>query len=77
VLQRNNKANDVKTIKFHGTKDKLIPLKGLAMRIEGVGHFMIVDKANEVNIKVNQEVIIFEKLDTIRSWRKTKDISPS
>ena len=34
---------DVKTLRIHGTKDKLIPLIGEAKEIQNGAHFMIVD----------------------------------
>ena len=40
-------------IRIHGTNDKLIPLKGSAIEVEGGGHFMVVDKAGEVSNLIN------------------------
>jgi len=54
-----NWSNDIKTIeaiRIHGTKDKLIPLKGKARQIKDGGHFMIVDKAVEISKLVNEQM---------------------
>jgi len=45
-----------KPVRIHGTKDKLIPLKGEAIEVNGGGHFMIVDKAKEISEIVNEIV---------------------
>ncbi|MFK8057168.1 MAG: alpha/beta fold hydrolase [Saprospiraceae bacterium] len=36
-------------VRIHGTDDRLIPLKGEATTIKNGGHFMIVDRAEEVS----------------------------
>lgn len=54
-----NWRNDIKcpnTIRIHGTNDLLIPLKGEAIKIEKGGHFMVVDKAEEVSRVINHEI---------------------
>jgi len=43
-------------IRIHGTKDRVIPLKGDATQVEGGGHFMIVNRAVEVSRIVNEVV---------------------
>ncbi len=39
----------LETLRIHGTNDRLIPLKGEALSIAKGGHFMIVDRAEEVS----------------------------
>lgn len=46
-----NQFNNV--IRIHGSKDKLIPLKGEAIKVVDGGHFMIVDKAEEISKILN------------------------
>ena len=41
-------------LRIHGSNDRLIPLIGNAQMIEGGGHFMIVDRANEVSNLINE-----------------------
>ncbi len=43
-------------IRIHGTNDRLIPLKGVAKMIDNGGHFMIVDKADEISNYINEYV---------------------
>ena len=42
--------------RIHGSNDRLIPLKGIANRVEGAGHFMIVDRAEEVAGIINRSL---------------------
>ena len=49
-------SNTIKPIRIHGTRDRLIPLKGDAIKIKDGGHFMIVDKANEISTTVNKVI---------------------
>lgn len=56
MINWSNKENDVGIIRIHGTKDKLIPLKGNALYIENGKHFMIVDNAEEISILVNEQM---------------------
>lgn len=56
MIHWSNEENWMKTIRIHGTRDKLIPLKGKAIKIEDGGHFMIVDKAEEISKLVNQQM---------------------
>ena len=56
IINWSNKENSVKPIRIHGTKDRLIPLKGKAIEIQNGGHFMIVDKAKEISILVNEQI---------------------
>ncbi len=46
--------NAVQIKRIHGTNDRLIPLRGGAIKIEGGGHFMIVDHADEISKKLNE-----------------------
>jgi hypothetical protein len=48
-------------IKINGTKDKLIPPKNYenSVLIKGGGHFMIIDKANEVSKKINSQISLY------------------
>jgi len=45
-----------KLIRVHGTNDKLLPLRNSSevLVIEGGGHFMVIEQADEVNDKLNQ-----------------------
>lgn len=45
-------------IRFHGTKDKLFPLEKTSSIhwVDGGGHFMIVDKAEELNKRISSEI---------------------
>ena len=41
-------------LRIHGSNDRLIPVMGNAQMIEGGGHFMIVDRADEVSKLINE-----------------------
>lgn len=56
IINWSNKENSIKPIRIHGSNDKLIPLKGKALKIPKGGHFMIVDNADEISILVNEQV---------------------
>lgn len=56
IINWSNKENAIKPIRIHGTNDKLILLKGEALEIKDGGHFMIVDKAEEISILVNEQM---------------------
>ena len=56
IINWSNKSNTIELIRIHGTKDRLIPLKGEAITIKEGGHFMIVDKAEEVSKLVNKRM---------------------
>lgn len=56
IIQWSNKKNLIKPIRIHGTNDKLIPLKGKALKIENGGHFMIVDNAEQISKLVNEQM---------------------
>jgi len=43
-------------IRIHGTRDKLIPLKGEAILVKDGQHFMIVDRAAEVSTIINNQI---------------------
>ena len=45
-------------LKLHGTQDKLIPISkdSNIVAIENGGHFMIVDKANEISLLINEHL---------------------
>lgn len=54
MVKWDHKAKDSATLRIHGTDDKLIPLKGQAIEIANGGHFMIVDRADEISKLVNK-----------------------
>lgn len=54
MLNWKNRSNSIKPTRIHGTKDRLIPLVGNAITVEGGAHFMIVDKAAEISAIVNR-----------------------
>jgi len=56
IINWSNELNYLDTIRIHGTKDKLIPLKGNAIEVKDGGHFMIVDKADEISRLVNERM---------------------
>ena len=56
IINWKNTINSTKIIRIHGTKDKLIPIKGEAIKIKGGGHFMIVDNAEEISNLVNEKL---------------------
>ena len=56
IINWSNKKKSNEVIRIHGTKDKLIPLKGQAIEIKDGGHFMIVDKAKEISKLINEQI---------------------
>lgn len=56
VVSWSNNTNTNQTIRIHGTKDRLIPLKGNAITVEDGGHFMIVDKAEQISKILNEQL---------------------
>jgi len=56
IINWSNEENFIKPIRIHGTNDKLIPLKGKAIEVKGGGHFMIVDKAEEISNLINEQM---------------------
>lgn len=54
-------SNTSKAIRIHGTKDRLLPLKGKAIEIPNGGHFMIVDKYEEISKIVNDQIANSER----------------
>lgn len=54
IVNWTNDSNTIETIRIHGTNDKLIPLKGKAIKVKDGGHFMIADKAEEISKLVNK-----------------------
>ncbi|MFT6337756.1 MAG: hypothetical protein ACJATI_004521 [Halioglobus sp.] len=56
IMIWNSDGIDGRFMRIHGTEDRLIPLKGNAHLINGGGHFMIVDSANEIAFIINQYV---------------------
>lgn len=56
IIKWKSKPNEIKQFRIHGTKDKLIPLVGDAIKIFEGGHFMIVDKAAEISKLVNDQI---------------------
>jgi len=56
IINWSNEETPIEAIRIHGTKDKLIPLKGEAIEINDGGHFMIVDKAEEISKLINEQI---------------------
>ncbi|MBK9635436.1 MAG: hypothetical protein IPO64_13330 [Bacteroidetes bacterium] len=56
IVRWSNDSNITETIRIHGTKDRLIPLKGNAIKVEDGGHFMIVDRAKEISKIINEQL---------------------
>jgi len=56
IVNWKSQSNSLQPIRIHGTSDRLIPLKGDAIKIKGGGHFMIVDRALEISNLVIQQV---------------------
>ncbi len=56
IINWSNEIKPIESLRIHGTKDRLIPLKGEALKIKDGGHFMIVDKAEEVSKLINEEM---------------------
>ena len=56
IINWSNNTNTVEVVRIHGTKDRIIPLKGEAILIKEGGHFMIVDKADEISKLINERM---------------------
>ena len=56
LISWSNKSIPIEPIRIHGTNDRLIPLKGKALEIKNGGHFMIVDKAEEISNVINEQM---------------------
>ncbi len=56
IVSWSNNTNTNQTIRIHGTKDRLIPLKGNAITVEDGGHFIIVDKAEQISKILNEQL---------------------
>ncbi len=56
IVNWSNDLNRTEIIRIHGTKDRLIPLKGNAIMVEDGGHFMIVDKAEQISKILNEQL---------------------
>lgn len=56
IVKWKSQPNSLEPIRIHGTHDRLIPLKGDAIKIKGGGHFMTVDRAQEISNLVIQRV---------------------
>jgi len=56
IINWSNDLNSIETVRIHGTNDKLIPLKGNAIEVKDGGHFMVVDKADEISKLVNERM---------------------
>lgn len=56
IINWSNKKTPLEAIRIHGTNDRLIPLKGNAIQVKDGGHFMIVDKAEEISKLVNEQI---------------------
>ncbi len=61
VSWKNQKMLGNKVLKINGKSDKLIPVRDSSSSveiIEGGAHFMIVDRAEEISVIINQHIII-------------------
>ena len=56
IINWSSEETPTEATRIHGTKDKLIPLKGKAIEVKDGGHFMIVDKAEEISKLVNEQM---------------------
>lgn len=56
IIGWSNESRHKNSIRIHGTKDKLIPLKGRAIEVKNGGHFMIVDNADEISKMINEQL---------------------
>ena len=56
IINWSSDNTSIKATRIHGTKDKLIPLKGKAIEIKDGGHFMVVDNAEEISILINEQM---------------------
>jgi len=63
IINWSNETEFNEVIRIHGTKDKLIPLKGPAIKIINGGHFMIIDRAEEISTLINEQVKSAENND--------------
>ncbi|MCX2743332.1 alpha/beta hydrolase [Mangrovivirga sp. M17] len=55
---KNNQRLVNETLKIHGSKDNLLPLKATYDKhvIKGGGHFMIVDRSDEISKVINEKI---------------------
>jgi len=56
IINWSNEKKSSEVMRIHGTKDKVIPLKGRAIEVKDGGHFMIVDKAEEISNLINEQM---------------------
>lgn len=56
IIKWSSDSNKTEIIRIHGTKDKLMPLKGNAIKVKDGGHFMIVDKAEQISEILNEQL---------------------
>lgn len=56
IINWSNEEKFADAIRIHGTNDKLIPLNGKAFEVKNGGHFMIVDKAEEISNLINEQM---------------------
>lgn len=56
IIEWSNDLTQIKAVRIHGTNDKLIPLIGKSIEIKDGGHFMIVDKAEEISNLINEQM---------------------
>ena len=56
IVHWSNDSNEIIPIRIHGSRDRLIPLKGNSIVLKEGGHFMIVDKAQEISKLVNNQL---------------------
>lgn len=57
IINWKSKSTLIVPVRIHGTNDFLIPLKGKAITVIGGGHFMIVDRAEEISNLVNLQMM--------------------
>jgi hypothetical protein len=58
IMSWENKIIPISVVHIHGTADKILPIKKLKVKyvIEGGSHFMIINKAAEINQLINAEL---------------------
>lgn len=56
IISWKNENTNCSVVRIHGDSDKLIPLKGEAIKIKNGKHFMIVDKADELSEVINRTI---------------------
>lgn len=56
ILTWRHNNGEGELFRIHGSTDRLIPLKGIAHIIKDGGHFMIVDRADELSVLINEHI---------------------